>query len=150
MSPRAWLVTNKTQCCFDRAFSIVKDVQACSDRSPLSPQTRKFLWFMVTYIRYGLWENTWVVRFRPTVLADYFCPGLRRRRWLWLATSRYQSTAAGPTVWNSPPNYLRNPAVGRDHFRRDLNPIMSKLVVPNSWITQICKNKSYLLSRSVL
>jgi len=27
---------------------------------------------------------------------------------------------AGPTVWNSLPDSLRDPAVGPDHFRRDL------------------------------
>jgi len=27
---------------------------------------------------------------------------------------------AGPTVWNSPPDSLRDPAVGPDQFRRDL------------------------------
>ena len=29
-------------------------------------------------------------------------------------------TIAGPTVWNSLPDSLRDPAVGPDHFRRDL------------------------------
>ena len=31
-----------------------------------------------------------------------------------------QPSIAGPTVWNSLPDSLRDPAVGPDQFRRDL------------------------------
>ena len=59
------------------------------------------------------------------VAADWHEPMVSQRI-MWPSTARANEQLnlrldlAGPTVWNSLPDSLRDPAVGPDQFRRDL------------------------------
>ena len=60
-------------------------------------------------------------------------------------TARRAFSVVGPSVWNSVPDYLRDPAVGRDTFRKHLKTFMFNQSI-NLRLLVACQNASQQLT----